>query len=118
MRGLFGARVEHVLALFCPTFPPPAGRVTDARAENSNERRDDRPQSRGGPRAARASTAFPPGACPAAAPTRRASQTIGVSVNASTSVTLTELEQAAVLDVLTRWANDTSSSQLGPGLLE
>lgn len=49
---------------------------------------------------------------------RPASQTIGVSANASTSVTLTEREKAAVLDVLTKWANDASSNGMSAGLLE
>jgi hypothetical protein len=50
---------------------------------------------------------------------RPASQTIAVSANASTSVTLTDREKAAVLDVLTSWAaNDGSSDGISAGLLE
>jgi hypothetical protein len=51
---------------------------------------------------------------PAALP---ASQTIAVSANASTSVTLTEREKAAVLDVLAQWAND-SHNGMSTGLLD
>jgi hypothetical protein len=49
---------------------------------------------------------------------RPASQTIAVSANASTSVTLTEKEKVAVLDVLANWSNDASRAGLSAGLLE
>jgi hypothetical protein len=49
---------------------------------------------------------------------RPASQTIAVSANASTSVTLTEREKAAVLDVLTNWMNGASSGGMSAGLMQ
>jgi hypothetical protein len=47
---------------------------------------------------------------------RPASQTIAVSANASTSVTLTEREKAAVLDVLANWSNDASRNGTSGGM--
>jgi hypothetical protein len=42
--------------------------------------------------------------------------TLSVSANASTSVTFTDVEKAAVLDVLTGWTESTSTGEHG-GLL-
>jgi hypothetical protein len=39
--------------------------------------------------------------------------TLSVSANASTSVTFTEAEKVAVLDVLTSWSERTSSGERG-----
>jgi hypothetical protein len=47
-----------------------------------------------------------------------ASQTIAVSANASTSVTFSDIEKAAVLDVLTRWLEEPAGSALGEGPLK
>lgn len=44
-----------------------------------------------------------------------ASETVAVSANASTSVTFTDLEKAAVLDVLTQWARD-ARNEISEGL--
>ena len=46
-----------------------------------------------------------------------ASQTIAVSVNASSSVTFTEIEKAAVLEVLTHWLEDPTGNAVGDGPL-
>jgi hypothetical protein len=49
---------------------------------------------------------------------RPASQTIAVSANASTSVTLTDREKAAVFDVLTGWAAGGGGNGITEGPLE
>jgi hypothetical protein len=52
---------------------------------------------------------------PAAQP---AEETIAVSVNASTSVTFTETEKTAVVDVLTNWLAELGSAGIGSGPAE
>lgn len=47
-----------------------------------------------------------------------ASETIAVSANASTSVTFTSSEKAAVLHVLTMWRDDATSDGMSQGLLD
>ena len=46
-----------------------------------------------------------------------AGQTMAVSANASTSVTFSDIEKAAVLDVLTRWLEEPTGSAVGDGPL-
>jgi hypothetical protein len=43
--------------------------------------------------------------------------TITVSANASTSVTFTDTEKAAVLEVLSQWLNETGHENMGDGPL-
>jgi hypothetical protein len=47
-----------------------------------------------------------------------AGQTMAVSANASTSVTFSEIEKAAVLDVLTRWLDEPSADAVLGGPLQ
>jgi hypothetical protein len=47
-----------------------------------------------------------------------ASETIAVSANASTSVTFTSSEKAAVLDVLTGWREDATADAMSQGLID
>jgi hypothetical protein len=48
---------------------------------------------------------------------RAASQTMGVSANASTSVTFTDAEKRAVVAVLTAWLEDPIAEAVGEGVL-
>ena len=48
---------------------------------------------------------------------RAAGQSMAVSANASTSVTFTAVEKAAVFEVLARWQEDRAESSAGEGLL-
>jgi hypothetical protein len=50
--------------------------------------------------------------------TRSAEETIAVSQNATTSVTLTPPEKAAVLEVLTRWLAEPGAEAAGTGPAE
>ncbi|HEX6490638.1 MAG TPA: hypothetical protein VF002_04605 [Gaiellaceae bacterium] len=52
---------------------------------------------------------------PAAQP---AEETIAVAANASTSVAFTQVQVAAVLEVLDQWAEEAGEHGLGAGLLE
>jgi hypothetical protein len=46
-----------------------------------------------------------------------ASETMAVSANASTSVTFTDIEKAAVYEVLTHWLAEPRAQAVGEGLL-
>jgi hypothetical protein len=48
-------------------------------------------------------------------PAQPAEETIAVASNASTSVTFTGLQKAAVLEVLDQWLNDVGAEAMGSG---
>jgi hypothetical protein len=45
-----------------------------------------------------------------------AEETIAVSANASTSVTFTNTQTVAVIDVLAQWTNELGGEEIGEGL--
>ena len=47
-----------------------------------------------------------------------AEETVAVSANASTSVTFTDTQTVAVIDVLTQWMNEPGGEEFGEGLFK
>jgi hypothetical protein len=107
-QGLFDGETENGDRNFCPTFARPPQERSGARPESAHS---------AGVVAltgeeARALNARLEGAESA----RSAGGTLAVSTNASTSVTFTEAEKAAVLDVLVEWLGPASDVGESAGL--